>query len=98
MRVAAAQFQRAENELDDGVRRVGELMALPRGPLVQRFGAAPLLRLDQALGAVEEPVSPRRPALVLRTRMSFPEPIATPDDIARATAEQELEQQQFEQQ
>ncbi len=69
-----------------GVRRVSDLMALPRGPIAQRFGSGPLLRLDQALGVVEEPVSPRRPTLVLRTRMAFAEPIGTATDIACATA------------
>src|SRR5690606_34246735 len=39
-----------------GLRDVGAVMAVPRAPLARRFGAGLILRLDQALGHVEEPV------------------------------------------
>lgn len=68
-----------------GVRRVAELQALPRGPLAARFGEAPLRRLEQALGTTDEPVSPIQPVPELRTRLVFPEPIGTPEDITAAT-------------
>ena len=44
-----------------GLRTVGAVMAAPRAPLARRFGATLLLRLDQALGRLEEAISPRLP-------------------------------------
>ncbi len=69
-----------------GFDRVGQLMAAPRAPLARRFGRDALRRLDQALGAEKEPLEPVHPPGLCRTRQSFPEPIATPDDLARVTA------------
>jgi protein ImuB len=68
-----------------GLDSVGQLMAAPRAPLAKRFGRAVLERLDQATGAVSEPIRPDAAPGLLRTRMGFPEPIATPEDLARAT-------------
>jgi protein ImuB len=67
-----------------GLRLVGDLYAVPRGPLTRRFGDAPVLRLDRALGVIDEPIVPRRPAPAWRTRMAFAEPIGRPEDIAAA--------------
>lgn len=67
-----------------GLRRIGELMALPRAPLVRRFGDVVVERLDQALGRVCEPLSPLRPPAPIRARLSFPEPIAVTDVVAAA--------------
>ncbi len=67
-----------------GLRRVGDLIDLPRAPLAARFGEAVLRRLDQALGRVGESLSPRRPVAPLRARLAFAEPIATPEGIAAA--------------
>ena len=64
-----------------GLRRVADLTGQPRAPLARRFGRGVLLRLDQALGAVPEPVSPQREAPRLATRLSLPEPIGLRDDI-----------------
>ncbi len=69
-----------------GFDRVGALAAAPRAPLARRFGATALRRLDQALGRVPEPLEPVLPPDLCRARQGFPEPIATPDDLARATA------------
>ena len=70
-----------------GLERIGELLAMPRGPLQRRFGAALLTRLDQALGRAAEPfepiVSEVPPAVLLR----FLEPIATAEAIAEASGE-----------
>ncbi len=82
---------RLEADLAAGVRQVGfdtvgQLASAPRGPLARRFGGALLRRLDQALGRVAEPLEPVAPAGMIRVRQGFPEPIATPDDLARATA------------
>ena len=68
-----------------GLRRIGDLLDLPRGPLTQRFGTIVVERLDQALGRAPEPVSPFLPVPGLRARMAFPEPIGNRDDVARAT-------------
>jgi protein ImuB len=68
-----------------GLRRVADLYPLPRAPLVQRFGADLVMRLDQALGRQEETIEPRRPAPPFRCRMAFAEPIGRPEDIAAAT-------------
>ena len=44
-----------------GLTCVADLMSRPRAPFAARFGRELLLRLDQALGHVEEPISPRLP-------------------------------------
>jgi protein ImuB len=64
-----------------GLRRVADLLPLPRAPLVARFGAALVRRLDQVLGRAEDPMTPRRPASAWRSRMAFAEPIARREDI-----------------
>jgi len=67
-----------------GVRRIGELLDLPRGPLAARFGAVLLRRLDQALGRTGEPLSPRRPVPSVRTHLNFAEPVGRIEDIELA--------------
>jgi protein ImuB len=69
-----------------GLTRVGDLLAAPRPGLARRFGARPLLRLDQALGRAEETVGFRRPPTPWFARLAFPEPIGTPEDLQRAIA------------
>ena len=39
-----------------GLRRIGDLLPLPRAPLAARFGDLLLRRLDQALGRLDEPL------------------------------------------
>ncbi|WP_348524064.1 DNA polymerase Y family protein [Phaeobacter sp. J2-8] len=48
-----------------GLRNIGDLAGQPRAALARRFGKGLVLRLDQAFGAVPEPISPppRRPGL-----------------------------------
>ncbi|MFO1161606.1 MAG: DNA polymerase Y family protein [Reyranellaceae bacterium] len=75
-----------ETFLKLGLRRIGDLYPLPRAPLVRRFGEQPVARLDQALGALDEPLEPRRPPPAFRTRLAFAEPISRPEDIAAATS------------
>lgn len=67
-----------------GVRRIGDLMELPRAQLTLRFGAEPARRLDQALGREPEPLSPLRPVVPHRVHAAFAEPIARAEDIALA--------------
>ncbi|HKK85542.1 MAG TPA: DNA polymerase Y family protein, partial [Roseovarius sp.] len=44
-----------------GLRCIGDLLGQPRAPLARRFGPELTLRLDQAMGAVPEPISPAKP-------------------------------------
>lgn len=67
-----------------GLRRIGDLSGQPRAALARRFGQELLLRLDQALGRVPEPVSPRRASPRLAVRLTLPEPIGRQEDIAAA--------------
>ncbi len=69
-----------------GFDSIGQLLAAPRAPLAKRLGSAVLRRLDQATGTTPEPIRPATDPGLPRTRMGFPEPIATPADLARATA------------
>jgi len=78
-----------------GLKRIGDLAPLPRAGLARRFrgdlkgriGAALLGRLDQALGRVEEPLTPRRPPPAYRAGRRFAEPVAAPEDLARVLAD-----------
>jgi protein ImuB len=67
-----------------GLRRVGDIMAMPRDALARRFGETVARRLDQALGDTPEPLSPLGEVPIRRIRLSFAEPIADPADLARA--------------
>ena len=67
-----------------GLRRVADLTGQPRAPLARRFGRGLVMRLDQALGAVPEPISPRREAPRFATRLTLPEPIGLTDDMLAA--------------
>lgn len=75
-----------------GLRRIGDLYALPRAGLEARFGAESLgdvlTRLDQALGLRPEPISrhnPRigRPRPPWRARLPLAEPVWRTEDVAR---------------
>ncbi|SFP10803.1 protein ImuB [Mesorhizobium sp. NFR06] len=66
-----------------GLRTAGAVMAAPRAPLARRFGATLLLRLDQALGRLDEAVSPRLPVAPLSIERHLAEPIMLTDDIER---------------
>jgi protein ImuB len=70
-----------------GLRQVGQLMAIPRGPFGRRFGQAALSRLDQALGREREALTFRRPPSPWFARLAFAEPISAPEDMARVTAD-----------
>ncbi len=66
-----------------GLRTAGAVMAAPRAPLARRFGASLLLRLDQALGRLDEAVSPRLPVAPLSVERHLCEPIMLTDEIER---------------
>ena len=64
-----------------GLRQVGDLFDMPRAPLARRFGPQLLMRLDQALGLEEEPVSPRQPVASLSAERRLGEPVVSEEDI-----------------
>lgn len=66
-----------------GVRRVGDLHAMPRAPLTARFGRDAGRRLDQAFGITPEPISPHMPVAPFRSHVECPEPVALREDIER---------------
>ncbi|RVU37867.1 DNA polymerase Y family protein [Hwanghaeella grinnelliae] len=66
-----------------GLHKIGDLYALPRSSLATRFGLDLVTRLDRALGDLPDAISPKPHAAPYRVRLSFPEPIGTPEDIAR---------------
>jgi len=81
--VRALRLPEATIELlvKSGLKQIGDLLGQPRAPLARRFGAMLMLRLDQALGMEEEPISPRRPVAALSTERRLSEPIAGEDTI-----------------
>ncbi|WP_258042835.1 DNA polymerase Y family protein [Sphingomonas sp. NBWT7] len=83
LHVAALRLDDAARELLArlGVDTVGELMAMPRAPLVRRFGRAIAQRLDQATGAAPEPLDPVVPVQPIAVTRRFAEPIATAEAI-----------------
>jgi protein ImuB len=65
------------------IEKIGQLVAMPRAPMVRRFGREASLRLDQALGHAAEPISPIiSDEATVATRI-FAEPIARFDDLKR---------------
>jgi len=64
-----------------GLKRIGELYGMARAPLAPRFGEQVARRLDQALGLLDEPISPRQPTQPRLVRRILAEPISTPDAI-----------------
>ena len=64
-----------------GVERVGQLAAMPRAPMVRRFGKDVALRLDQAFGHAFEPLNPLVPRETPVQRVSFAEPIGRLEDL-----------------
>lgn len=65
-----------------GVTRVAQLAAMPRGPLVKRFGKVLVINLERALGRLPEPLHPVIPHEAILAAQRFAEPIATPEAIA----------------
>jgi protein ImuB len=64
-----------------GLTCVADLADRPRAPFAARFGKSLLLRLDQALGNAEEPITPRLPLPAAMAEQRFPEPIAREADV-----------------
>src|SRR5215831_2422283 len=64
-----------------GLKRIGDIIDLPRAPLAARFGADLLRQLDRALGREDEPLTPRLPVAPYVAEKSFHEPIAREEDV-----------------
>ena len=64
-----------------GLKTISDIIHLPRAPLARRFGPSVLLRLDQALGFEDEPLSPRLPVASLSAERRLASPIQDADDI-----------------
>jgi protein ImuB len=69
-----------------GLKRIGDLIGRPRAPLAARFGAALVLRLDQARGIDTEAINPRQPVPPAEVELSWAEPILTTAAVASACA------------
>jgi len=69
-----------------GLKQVGDLLSVPRAPLARRFGSHVLLRLDQALGHEEEPISPRRAVAFLSVERRLAEAVQAEEAILELTA------------
>lgn len=67
-----------------GFESIADLLAQPRAPLTSRFGPELVRRLDQALGALAEPIDPARAPDLVEVRRAFGEPIGAAETIARA--------------
>ena len=64
-----------------GLRRIGDILGMPRAPLASRFGPVVTARLDAALGHVNESFTPIAPLRPLVSIQNFAEPILAPEDI-----------------
>jgi protein ImuB len=70
-----------------GIDRVGQLAAMPRGPMVRRFGNLAALRLDQAMGHAFEPIAPLIPQECPRVDLKFLEPVGTIEALQEAVVQ-----------
>jgi protein ImuB len=67
-----------------GLKTVGQVVSRKRSELVVRLGVATLAALDEALGNVTKPITPRKPPPDYWQEQNFAEPITT-YDVIRAT-------------
>ncbi|WP_423065728.1 Y-family DNA polymerase [Devosia sp. CN2-171] len=68
-----------------GLKTIGQLYSRDRRALQARFGSSLLIRLDQALGRIEERLVPRLPIAEYHTERRFAEPIGYMDDVLMTT-------------
>ena len=69
-----------------GLKRIADIIDLPRAPLAARFGEILVRRLDQALGREDEPITPRLPVPCYVAEQSFPDPIGLERDVLATIA------------
>jgi protein ImuB len=86
--VAALRLEPWQEELlaRFGLAKIGQLYDLPPTGLSPRLGRDLQRRLDQALGRLEEPLSPQRPQAPFEERLVFAEPVAATSDLERVAA------------
>lgn len=60
-----------------GLRRIADIIDLPRAPLARRFGSGLVRRLDQLTGRLGESLSPRRAVPPFRVSRGFAAPVTT---------------------
>lgn len=70
-----------------GLKRVGDIIDMPRQNLTKRFGTSIAHRLDQALGVDEEPICPQSPLVPYRARRALGEPIVTEEAVSQGIRE-----------
>ncbi len=70
-----------------GFERVADLLPVARGPLARRLGLPAITRLDQAIGAVAEPISPRDDEAAPMVERRLLEPIGTAEAIGQVMAD-----------
>ncbi len=66
-----------------GFETIADLLPVARAPLARRLGLPALTRLDQALGGVAEPITPRTDPQMPAAERRLLEPIVTADAIAQ---------------
>ncbi|MHB1103169.1 MAG: Y-family DNA polymerase [Devosia sp.] len=71
--------------LQMGLKRIGQLYGRDRKGLQARFGASLLQRLDQALGFLQERLTPRIPVAERYAERRFADPIGLIDDVLMTT-------------
>jgi protein ImuB len=85
-RLPLAALRLPEETLDGlrlmGIEQIGALAALPRAPLVRRFGTLVTARLDQAFGRAPETIEPEFPPELIQARLTFVEPLLTAEAFA----------------
>lgn len=64
-----------------GLKRIGDIVDLPRAPLAARFGVDLLRQLDRALGHEHEPLNPRLPVAPYVAEQRFAEPIMLEEHV-----------------
>ena len=69
-----------------GLKRIGDIIDLPRSPLTARFGGELMRQLDRALGREHEPLNPRLPVALYVAEQRFAEPIAREQDVLGTVA------------
>ncbi len=66
-----------------GFETIADLLPVARGPLARRLGLPAITRLDQALGGVAEPITPREDVAIPAVERRLLEPIGTAEAIAQ---------------
>ena len=66
-----------------GFETIADLLPVARGPLARRLGLPAITRLDQAVGGVAEPITPREDVTVSAVERRLLEPIGTAEAIAQ---------------